>query len=244
MSVYLCGNSHLGALAKGLRELQSQGTAKDLDIVIAPFGTGAVEVEPFSEATDGGVRLIAEEYRQNLVKRCGSEVMSPDHLWGLCVGTHNSRLYRNALWRRSRPNHLAGERDQPISEGLLAAMIEADQRHVKAFFLQLQQAGVPFFLISAPHPKKGHEKTVERAGLDTMLHIDAEARNSMTSWAAANDIDIITPPEESVGEDGFLRDEFEQKISPAGRLDAHHANEKYGILMMQKVIAYLGTRKS
>lgn len=242
MSVFLCGNSHLGALIKGYNALARDNVVKGTEVTMVPFGAGAHETRSFSRTVKGGVALTREEFRRNLQQRAGVDLIVNEHLWGFCMGTSYSRVYRDRFWRRSKPSEISKGREQPISKALLAAMIEADQRYVMKFFANLSQAQIPYFVISCPFPKKGHKQSVDRVGLDVISYVDNLARETFKSWMSDKNVDFIEPPVECIGDDGFLRAEFEQQFTKSGRADTHHANEEYGKLMLHKVLDYIAAR--
>jgi hypothetical protein len=125
-----------------------------------------------------------------------------------------------------------------VSGGVLEAMVRTDQTGVRTFFLQLLEAGVRFFAISAPPPRRDHPAVARGVPLETIAHIDGVARAIWRSWLREKSIPLVDSPPEARDGDGFLLPEFSQTQVVNGVRDAHHANSDYGRLLWPEILAH------
>lgn len=232
MSVYVCGNSHVAALAA------SAGP----DVTVFPFGNGRHERERFSRLGDGVVHLTPQQYADNVARFTGHDALTRDHTWGLLMVNHNARIYRSPMWLRHAPWQVARPRQRPVSDDLLRTMIERDQAGVRLLFEDLQAAGIDCFAISAPHPRRDGAAVGKGIRPAVIAHIDRVARTVWQEWLDERGIALVTPPPETVNQAGMLRDRFAQATLGDGRADPHHANEEYGALMVQRIREHLAAR--
>jgi len=235
MRTMICGNSHVGSLAKGHKLL---GLSDDA-ITLFPLGTGRKELHPFHEVTAAGVRFSEPSYQANLEKFTGRAALGPDVRWGFCMGSHSGRLFRGRFWKWAEPDDICRPKKRPISAEVLEACIESDQRHVRAFLAAVKDAGIPLFVIACP-PARDDNPAVDR-GLrpEVIRHIDQRALAAFTAFLAENNIDFVAFPPEVVDRKGFLAEKYRLITQANGQRDAHHGNEAYGAVMMRRVADYL-----
>ena len=235
MTVWLCGNSHVVALQRGLAAREVSG----LPLAIFPFGNGRWETMAFSAVSAGRVVLTHPEYATNLEKYTGRQHVGGDDLWGLCLGTHNARVYRADFWIDAEPSAVARDGARPVSDGLLDAMILQDQHHIRAFIAQLVEAGVPHFVVSCPPPRRDHQCFDAGTRHQTVAYIDRRARELFRGWLAERRTAFVDVPPETVSEDGFLKPAYNAPDWPNGMKDPHHANRDYGVQMIDRVIDHV-----
>ena len=236
MKTYICGNSHITSLAIGLKLLAYSGAQ---ELKLFPLGNGAFEASPFSTISESLVKPSPSQYIAMLKRFTNLEFFDSNYRWGFVMGTHNARIYRDPFWINAEPAALAGPNARPVSDGVLSAMVERDQRFIRTFFLQLKTAGVHFFVVSCPFPRSDHDCLSLGIRRDVVGYIDQFARRQFSEWLTENDFDLIEPPPECRTEDGFLLPEYNARPLRDGAKDPHHANGLYGKLMMERVIAYL-----
>lgn len=230
MTLCICGNSHVRALRAGMRALAGQIGE---EVTVFPLGTADNEAQAFSTIEGGRVVLTNDRFRKKLAKNFGVSSFDPALRWGVCLGTHNARLFRNESWLRAAPAWLGLEGLQPVPEAVFARIVAADQQHIRTFLDQLLETGVRPFVISAPWPVRHHPIMTETGVRpDIVQAIDGKARALFTAWLADRGIDIVTPPPGTADADGFLRPELAK-----GGDDPYHGNARYGKLMMARVLA-------
>lgn len=230
MTLYICGNSHVRALRAGMQAIAEE--VED-EVAVFPLGTADNEAESFSTLEDGHVVLTNARFRNKLRKFFGFTRFEPGHRWGICLGTHNARIFRNEGWLRAAPAWLNLPGMQPVPETVFAQLVATDQRHIRTFFDQLLQTGVRPFVISAPWPVRHHPIMTETGVKPEIVQaVDARARALFADWLAQRGIDLVTPPPETADAEGFLRPIFAK-----GGEDIYHGNARYGKIMMRKVLA-------
>ena len=146
----IVGNSHVAALKQGADEIGGL----DEVLKIAPFGDGGREYEPFSNVVDGEVKFTVEYSANILHKLTGKNSFDPTCTWGICMGTHNTRVYNLSFWLTAAPSKIAKPGFRPISDAVLVEIFEKEQSFRKVFLGQLLETGVKFFIVSAPSPRR------------------------------------------------------------------------------------------
>jgi hypothetical protein len=236
MTTYLCGNSHIVALAK------AEGTASDLTIF--PLGNGRHERwKTFSRREGDGVAFLPDQYSENVEHYTGSPVITPGATWGFLNVNHNVRIYTNEMWLQFRPAALpAVDGFTPVSADLLTAIVERDQWGVRRFFTQLQDAGVDFFAVSAPFPRLDGAAVRRGIPRKVIRHIDKVARRMWSGWLGERGIALVEPPPETANPGGFLQRPYGAGRASGEPRDPHHANAAYGALMLERVRDHLKER--
>lgn len=241
MTAFICGNSHVGALRRGYRELFP---GRGPDVTIFPLGNGSHERAPFSELRPDGVRFTAAKYADSLKQHAGRDAIGgAADIWGVCLGTQNVRIYNNKFWIDADPAAISRPGIQPVSGAVLDAIIVRDQCNVRAFFAQLRDAGARVFAVSGAPPRSDHPCIRHGVRPQTVSFIDRAARLSFAGYLSDLGIDFVTPPPECLTDDGFLKAEFNH-VPKKGGHDKHHANTEYGARMVNRVLAYLETAKT
>lgn len=238
MTVWLCGNSHVGALQRGL----AAHGGDEVPLRIFPFGNGIWETEEFSTVSAGRVILTRPEYAENVEKHTGKRHFDHGDVWGLCLGTHNARIYRLDFWSGAAPSGIARGDARPISNGVLDAMILRDQRHIRTFMTRLKEQSVPFFVVSCPPPRQDHPCFRQGIRRETVAYIDRRSRTLFRDWLAGRRVGFVDIPPDAVTADGFLKPAYNAPDRPDGAKDPHHANGDYGRLMIRRIIDYIRTR--
>jgi hypothetical protein len=235
VAIFICGNSHVAALQRGLTKLdRSSG-----DVTIFPLGNGFYELTDFSGVKNGEVILTDPTYARNFETYAGQNHFDSSHIWGLCMGTHTARIYRNHMWVDSAPADMGGSGARPISEAVLDAIVDADQKYIKLFMSRLKSHGLKFFCISCPALRSDHPCFKSGILPEVGAFVDSYARERFKGWLKEQRIDFVDMPRGSVDAHGFLRPRYRQLRAGKGRRDPHHANAAYGKLMMQRVFDYL-----
>ncbi len=238
MKFWICGNSHTGALKKGLEILAPD----DLDLTVFPLGNGHWETTPFSNVKDNMVFLSNAKYAENMLKWTGARRITRKAVWGFCMGTHNARIYRQDFWIKAEPSHIAEDHKRPISQGLLDSVILADQFHIREFLGAVKALGIRSYVISCPPPRDDHPCIGQGVRRETVAAIDQRARSLIREWLNTQGIDFIDYPKETRTPDGFLKEKFQHLWGANGTKDHHHANAEYGALMMKQVLEHIRQR--
>ncbi|PWE27440.1 hypothetical protein C4N9_17455 [Pararhodobacter marinus] len=237
MSIFVAGNSHTVALAKGAQSVGASAAA----LQFFGFGSGAIEVTPFSRREGNRVVMRDRDYAQNLRRATGDDGIDASHVWAIVMGTHNYRIVRGHFWGEAAPSALAGTQLRPLSDAVIDQIISDDQAQIRAFLENLLLIGARFLVVSCP-PLRRDTPNI-RAGMPTasLLDVDRRARASLLDWLDARDIPFVAPPEGVTDADGFLLPDFAQTHTPSGTPDPHHANAAYGALMLEKLVAAIDT---
>jgi hypothetical protein len=242
----ITGNSHVIALADALAEKQPQGRVTDpIEAKVFPLGNGRFETRTFSRVNpdgDGaGVEFTVGPYAASLRRHTDRDAIAPvpGERWGFVLVNHNARIYRHATWLTHEPASVAAAGKQPVTQGVVRRAAERDHKGVRAFFKHLQTAGVDFFAISAPPPRRDHPAVGWGVRPEVIAHIDRTARQVWSEWLDAQDIAMVPPPEGSADAEGFLLPELASQRIHKERRDKHHANAAYGAQQLRQIAGIL-----
>ncbi len=238
MTTYVCGNSHIAALAAGAEDLPP-----DPEVRFFPLGTGRYERSDFSLRGADGVELLPQRYQQNLEDYTGHQAIVPGPRWGFLLVNSTARVHRHPMWQSFGPSDLVQSGRTPVTASLLGSILQRDHEGVRGFFMQLLGAGVDFFAVSAPHPRQGGKTFRRRVPREVIGRIDATSREMWRQWLGARGIPLVEPPPETATEDGFLRNEYALTVLANGERDPHHANAAYGRLMAHRVRAHVAATR-
>lgn len=237
MKTYIVGDSHLVAIRRGM-----PGREMSFDFEMFGLGSAKHANSSFSFVKDGALHFKPEEYREKVESITGSAQILPNATWGILLGTHNASLYGLPQWRQNVPSHLVAPGKRPITANALTAICRRFLEPKLTFFEQLKSVGVDFFIISGPPPRLDHKSIALGTSKEVVLHIDNVTRRVLLDWLADHGIDFIAPPPEALRDDGFLMEQYEQKLNGYGTTDHHHATPEYGALMWRRIEGYLQMR--
>nr|WP_319383835.1 hypothetical protein [uncultured Roseibium sp.] len=232
MSIYVTGNSHVGALAQGFASLES----KPDDMKIFALGSGAHELTEFSERQGVQVVMRNPDYAKNLFAQTGLKGVGQNHVWVFVMGSHNSRILRGHFWRNAAPSTLQMEGKRPVSEGLLTAMIEGDQEKIRDFLSDVKRVGARFLVAACPPTRRDRFCDEQGIPVEVLRYVNGRACDAFFQWVTEQEIPLVRPPEECMDENGFLRSEYTKFKTASGSPDPHHANAAYGELMTSQII--------
>lgn len=232
MTIYVTGNSHVGALASALASLKPPLK----EVTAFPLGSGAQEITHFAEHVGDRVVMRSAAYKKNLVTKTGQASIGCEQLWVFVMGTHNMRILRGPFWRNAAPSSLQLEGKRPISEGVLNKIIHSDQKNILNFFSDLKKVGARFIIASCPPVRR--DILVDRQGIpvEVVSYVNTRALNSVYQWLEEQNIPIVLPPKVCMDDEGFLRHEFAKLKTASGEIDPHHANLEYGKLMISEIL--------
>lgn len=233
--ITITGNSHTIALNQGRNQ-----SPELTSVEVFGLGPGVHETTAFSALKTDRVVLTQPVYAENLKRFTGLDHIDPDRFWGLCIGTHNSRIYGDRAWvKAAAPSAVASPAQRPVSIGQLQQIIAQDQQHINAFITQLKTVGIRFIVISGPPVRADHQNIIRRAAPETLLEVDRQARKHFQGMLLDLDVDFIDYPAETTDKMGLLRPEFAAGPLQNGKRDPHHGNAAYGRIMLDKVLSEL-----
>lgn len=231
MKVFITGDSHTGALNRGLVSLSQKGAlAPDLSIHIRPLGGGHLLPTPFFEDAGTHATIIEPEYTKHIAQLppAGGDF---DAI-GLSMPLWPMRVVHQLVWDNWSLGEVAGRK--PMSKAVFKELVKADQKYVLQLAELLQRSGVKVLAISAPRLFRDHNVLrfiPEAQG----LHIFETFRELQCAELKKRKIDIIDVPDACLDADGFMRPEFRHEDPK----DEHHANAAFGELMIQNISRHL-----
>lgn len=239
MKTMITGDSHSGALKKGLDILIAQEiwpTAQEMKITRID-GANNLLVPYFVDRGDRA-ELIYQKYVKSLPVT--AEEGHYDY-YGLCAPLHASNLWRKQnYWPGFTPFADKADGDQgliPVSTALLKQAVFQEQAYTIQLLELLQRVGVKLFVVEAPRPFR-HHKILSKVSPETVMYIDTFYKNLIKEWLTSKDIAIIEVPNECYDEEGFMLDQFRGR----SETDMLHGNEEFGVLMIHEVLKFLQSK--
>jgi hypothetical protein len=243
MRLVVLGDSHAWALKAGLenwRRERPDGCPHDVRIEM--FVDGDMAATPFFERGEDRITFADVKTRNALRAALGRPYVSADDrgtVFALQLAQSTTRLVRSETWRHFRPWRVAPDNDQqPVSDAVIRAMALERNRFVLDFFRELLALNIRCVAIGAP-PLDAGEAAHGYAGPATMLEVDRLARDAVSEILRTIGVPIVLSPAEAyAGQPGhsFLRSDMSFQ-------DALHANERFGRVMVELVVAAASTQR-
>ncbi|GAA4668503.1 hypothetical protein GCM10023226_00570 [Nocardioides nanhaiensis] len=236
--VTITGNSHVIALARAERPAaltQALG-----EVLVYPWGNGRHESEVFTRREGDGVALTVPQYATATERHTGHPHLRPDRHWVVLGPGHAARTFRDPTWRTHAPAALRLPGVEPVSDGLLTALLERDQRGLRALYRDALAAGLQVVALSAPPPRRDHRAITDGTPAAVVAHLDTTAYRLWERWLAAEGVPLVPRPAGTADDEGFLLPELAARTTPRGTPDHHHANEAYGALALAELARTIG----
>ncbi|MBM6582742.1 hypothetical protein ILT44_21280 [Microvirga sp. BT689] len=228
----LFGDSHV---ATYMRAARANGVST---INGSPLGGARLYNEPFFEIADGQMRFTSAETSQNFVLfRQRTKIDDLIQCRGrliVSMGLAAAPFYGDRQWQSRYYGALPCGGRQFVSSAVIEQMISDAQKPVLDFYKAGLDHGLIVASIAGPPPQRRH-RAVEWLGCDAVFDLEARFEAPVRQYLAERGCPIIAPADVVDG-DGFLREEY---WGP----DWAHANEKYGTLVIETVLKFVGERQ-
>jgi len=235
MTLIITGDSHVNALREGADLLTSEELASWAGrLKIGSLGTGSIALSRFSKVVSGKVVFDNSRYsRAFLALNVRGFFRTGGVKYGMSFGFHSLPVVASLTWKDVLPWTIASKYGrEPVSSGVLTAMMAENNKHMHVFYEQLLAAKIDFFVISAPPLRADHPIFTELEA-EVILEVDREFRKASGDFFAERGIQVVYPPEIVYASKGILRRDL-AKIAPD---DTHHGNSEYGRIMLQHILS-------
>lgn len=234
MRILITGDSHTGALNRGLVALRAAPDRVQPalpNIRIRPLGGGHLLPTPFFEDAGDYARIVNPEYQRMFAQLPPkSDPNAPaTQAIGLSMPLWPMRVVHKMVWGRCTLAERIGSRT-PVSRAAFRHAVLADQKYVLALAALLQRQGLLVFAVSPPGLFADHA-TLRHLAPAHVLHIFNSYRAIMIDQLKQHNIPIVDIPLHCLGADGFMRPEFRHEDPK----DQHHANAAFGRLILESV---------
>lgn len=231
--VILTGDSHLGALKRALDAADDPGLRER--VTLWPLGPGGAARQPVHrrDPDSGTVTTIARPWRKRSFSAATLSEPGADALLVVSLPLNTSRILRECSWASHVPWRLAQDDEIPLSEAMMAAMIEADSRHALDFVRDLAALWPATAVLEAPRLFPNAD-FLARKRAEVCRHVDAAYRAQVRQALEAAGIAVIDQPPETLTPDGMTDLAYDHEDPD----DTHHAGTAYGALALQAVLAH------
>ena len=231
MKILITGDSHTGAIARGLQMLEKEGSSSYGDIVmVKPLGGGHLLPTPFFRDVGSHAEIVDPIYKKHF-SQLPPLSLSVDAI-GLSMPLWPMRVIHKIVWGHSSLAESLNGRT-PISHAVFRQMVLSDQAYVLRLAELLKRLNIPVAAVSGPGLFADHA-TLRHLNPVHVLGIFNEYREIMLSELRSREISVIDVPSECLGDDGFMRAEFRHEDPE----DEHHANADFGAKIIQKIVEW------
>ena len=228
MKIHIFGDSHIGVLSRGWKELNSS------EIEIDFYGAHGVNWSNSQiTETDSTIQLY-----QNAVQgsKPADYLILKNRDWYI-VSTvlHSAPTYRHSAWKKYCPWQCA--HNNPTLQAISSEIIEQwvlDQCAPRLDVLWLLKSrGLNVAVIEPPKPLR---QACELSGIksDVLEAVSQIHRNRIIKWLNNRNIPVIRTPESTYDAAGFT----EKKFTPSDHKDPHHGNYLYGMESMKEIVKF------
>jgi hypothetical protein len=217
----ILGDSHLGALKRGLDKLIESNLQFDFSVIdFHPIANGKGMSRNFFS-------VVADKIIFNNRARSEFSLTGCDKIVYLSGPIHSTRLISYISWT-FKGDSQAVDIDKVYSSGFLESVILNDCGFMLNFINVLQNNGYLVGVIEAPAPFTS-TAFFRRNSAATIKYIDWKYRSFVKGFLIQNNVEIIELPRDCLDSNGFMLD-----IYRGG--DSTHANDVYGVRMMKLII--------
>lgn len=225
MNVFITGDSHTGALNRGLQSLQERGIATSFKVT--PLSAGLLMNTPFFEERDGYVEItIADKIRT--LPRLPVDPSEGEFGWyGLCAPLHVQPIVLDRFFYGKVP--------QPFTPALLKRLVLDRKKYSINLLVVLKRLGVRVFVVETPRTFPHHPKLPN--DLSRVGEIETRCRDVVFEELARLDVPVVRLPKRALRPDGLMSEEFRHEHEA----DGHHGNAAYGAMMIEEAQRILPT---
>lgn len=245
--LFILGDSHTMCLAEALRlacgpaNRPPTGTPVAVGLMF-PFSR---TMAPFHLVRDGRVAFADPEATGRLAALTGSAAFLPagQARYAITMVYTTSLILWRSAWFWCRPWRVAKPGLGVVSDAVMAAIADRHFVHVVAFLDALKAAGADALVIESPPPRSDDRSLATgRVERDAIIEIERLTRARIDERLAGLGVDVVRcPPESYAGapRNSLLRDDLRNIRPPGLPVDTHHANRRYGEMMLRAVHAHL-----
>jgi hypothetical protein len=228
----LTGDSHLGCIKRG-SELNPDSIHPGR-LTFWPLGGGGGARACFHSLDEVAKRVSTNSPRwknrifdPSTIREVGNE---PIIVVSLPMNT--SRILRDYSWVKHVPWQLSTI-EFSLSDQVVETLILQDSQFAVDFVLDLKKIWPDVVVVEGPRPF-ANARFFRTVKPDVIKHIDCQYRRQVSKRLLAAGVFIVTQPSASITSDGTTDLEFDSE-DPS---DDHHANERYGRMVLEDILAF------
>lgn len=234
MRVFITGDSHAGAIKRGLATLRgAHGACQDVDVEVVALGNGMHMTAPFFEDLGTRARIVEASYKTRIKELPLPGAVGRQTVYCWCGLFHFAKLWRNGSWIRCRPAFMAGP-GIPVSTGLMTAVIRDWFGQQLALIEVLKRSGVKVIAVESPRPFR-HHPALRLIRADVVAGVDGFCQGVMLAELRQRKVEVVRIPSACVDSDGFMHSKWRHELPG----DRHHGNAMFGALMVERICKQL-----
>lgn len=237
-TLFVTGDSHVGALRKGYDLLAGTGRLSGRPAVaFRPMGTSTLMRTPFFEDRSDHLEITVPRFRQQVPVLPAPE-FSAGHTTYCIAGPLNFHSFLSRKWWVH--NWVVGmppRRGAPVSRELLRHALLDMEFHELTLLRRLCELGQRVLVIEPPAPFR-HHPALAHTPAQSLLALFRLCRELVAEELGRMGIDIVAVPAECLDQEGFMLPAFRHE-----RLaDGNHGNAEFGAIMLGRLLSKGGDR--
>lgn len=232
--ILITGDSHTGALKRGLELLQTQGQVpEDFAVEVVGLGGGQHMIAPFFEVEHGVARITQPTFLKRFPQLPVPASSRDPTVYGWCGLFHFAKAWRDRSWIDFRPSTVAGK-TAPVSMGLIQETVTGWFGQQLELLHVIRKSGARVLVIETPRPFR-HHWALKRISAEVVAAVDQYCQQIMMVELQDRDIELVRMPADCTDDMGFMDPRWRHEVEA----DEHHGNEQFGALMIQQTCQYL-----
>jgi hypothetical protein len=229
MRILITGDSHTGALKRGLVALDAdQQLDPAISINVRALGGGHLLPTPFFADAGDHAQIIDPTYQKMLARLPPTQpkydaIALSMPLWPMRM------VYRFNSGKLALPNSVSTGR-RPISYAAFRVLVLDEMQYVLELIDLLQRNGIAVAAVSPPHLFRDHN-TLKSQPVPDLVHLWQSYLDVMRDTLAARNVTVIEIPDACKDTEGLMLTDYRHDDPE----DMHHGNAKLGALMIKAV---------
>lgn len=231
--VLVTGDSHTGALRRGLDQLLASGWAPACELEVIGLGSGADLAPGFFVDRGSHAEIVNPVYRRRIpvLPKPRAVARKTVHVWSGLF--HFPKVWRSPGWAQFRPACVRG-REAPVSRAVVRTTLLDWFGPQLALVAVIRRAGVPVLALETPRPFR-HHPSLRAVRPEVAIGLDRLCLHMMEAELRAMGIPVLRIPGACLDQDGFMHAQWRSE-NPK---DPHHGNAEFGALMLRHLCQYL-----
>lgn len=237
MKVFITGDSHAGAIDKGLSLCKSElPQMNDIEFSVSPLGAVPLMRKPFFTEEVDHIRMTETRY-SNLLPRLPPINEPAGTVYGFCGAFHSRWFCRRPDWKTFGVLYNLSDK-RIVTSSLLQRAIQEDLIHIMGFLAALKKQRHYVFAIETPYPFAHDVSVIGLHGKEEYLYLNREYRRVSRQLLDGIGVPVVNLPGDCIDKSGFMRDKYRHPDTS----DMIHANAEFGALMLMQIVKFLSDK--
>lgn len=232
-TLFITGDSHVGALRKGHALLAAAGRLPDRPaVVFRPMGTSTLMRTAFFEDRSDHLEITVPRFREQVTVLPAPEFAASETVYCIAGPLNFHSLLSRKWWVHNWATGMPRRRGAPVTRGLLRHSLLAMEFHELTMVRRLRELGQQVRVIEAPAPFR-HHPALAHTPAESLIALFRICREIIAAELDRIGIGILTVPAECLDDEGFMLPAFRHE-KPT---DGNHGNAGFGAIMLARLLS-------